>query len=186
MNQPKPLHIRRTLRSRAVQLACVLTLAGSTVAAILLISGRTDLGLYASGATSSLLVLTGIVLLQRNATAALQSTRRRDEKLANLERIVSRAEWRNGQELERLLSRLEWRNGERSRQIQSEIREVDPSVRLGRVEASLHSIATRLAAANNSGPHDHRGSEERQPEISERDLEIFLAHLLSNGNSKGN
>lgn len=149
----------RMVKTPVVLTAFALTVITLIIASLFALTGRTGLGLWALGMAVLLLNLLVVVLVQRNIMVFMRTAKQTDTRIDDLERLVSRAEWRGG---------------ESSRQIEAAVRRTNHSKQLDEIEAAVSSLY-RQGQSISSCITDNGA--QNGPE--ERDLEMLLVHAFS-------
>lgn len=142
----------RMVKAPAVLVSLVLTVITLIIAGVFAFTGQPDLAFCTIGTAMLLLSLLVVVLVQRNIMVFMRSMKQTDARIDNLERLVTRAEWRSG---------------ESSRQIETVVRRIDHSKRLEEIETTmveLHRQARSIASYITEGG-SRNGPDERELEM---------------------
>ncbi len=152
------------LQSRIIVLSVAFTAVALVAAATSFALAEPILALLLIGSAVLLLTLAVIILHQRNAPAVAKSLRRHDAKLLEVQHLVAQAEQRCVQI-----------NNRMTQEMTAELHLHDCSERLAGIQSSLDAMVREVPARREDSP-------QRQAPFSERDLEMFLVHLLANRN----
>lgn len=158
--------LRRAGRSRAFLLSAAVALTALATAAVCWATGRPVAGLGVLAAALLLLLLLCVAILQRNSSIALAAQRRNESNLRNIEKLVSRAEWR----MEQMGAKLA-----------AETRKRDAAKRLAEIQSSVETVRERLDAMMMHSADASPGS----ATPSEYDVELMLIELLATRKSAG-
>ena len=151
-------NVNRMVKTPVILAAFGLTVITLIVTTVLTITGRTGLGLWTLGMAVLLLNLLVVVLVQRNIMMFMRTAKQADTRIDDLERLVSRAEWRGG---------------ESSRQIEAAVRRINHSKQLEEIEDTV-SLIYRQGQSISS----HLTESATQNAPDERDLEMLLVHAF--------